>query len=104
MGLKGEPYQMAAKKRTYTPEFKQQAVKLVLSGKKSRAQIAREIGVRADLLFRWQKDFAPQSTIEAESMKTTSTERRVRELERELATVKEERDILKKATALFAKG
>jgi transposase len=75
-----------------------------LSGKKSRAQIAREIGVRADLLFRWQKDFAPQSTIEAESMKTTSTERRVRELERELATVKEERDILKKATALFAKG
>jgi transposase-like protein len=37
-------------------------------------------------------------------LKTTSAERRVRELERELSIVKEERDILKKAAALFAKG
>jgi transposase len=95
---------MAAKRRAFTPEFKQNAVKLVLSGKKSCAHIARDLGIRADLLFRWQRELAPQSTIEAEAMNLSAAERRVRELERELAIVKEEREILKKATALFAKG
>ncbi len=103
-GLKGEPYFMAAKRRVYSPEFKQNAVKLVLAGKKPRSQIAREIDVRADLLFRWQKEFAPQSTPEATPMNANSDKQRIRELERELETVKEERDILKKATALFARS
>jgi transposase len=95
---------MAAKKRTFSPEFKQNAVKLVLAGKKPRSQIAREIGVRADLLFRWQKEFAPDSAPESVPINSSSDKRRIRELERELETAREERDILKKAAALFAKG
>ncbi|HEY8314928.1 MAG TPA: transposase, partial [Candidatus Baltobacteraceae bacterium] len=80
------------------------AVRAVLAGKKTRAQIARELGIRADLLFKWQGEFAPDSTIELGPENNSSIEaKRIRQLERELATVKEERDILKKATAFFAK-
>jgi transposase len=94
---------MATKKRAFSAEFKRQAVQLVLSGKKSRSQIAREIGVRADLLFRWQKALAPQSTVGAETENASVADKRIRELEREVATLREEREILKKATAFFAK-
>ena len=104
MGLKGEPYSMAGKKRDFTPEFKQNAVRLVVAGKKTRAQIAREIGVRADLLYKWQRDLAPHTTPDAEPMNGLPAERRIRELERENATLREEREILKKAAAFFAKG
>ena len=94
---------MATKKREFTPEFKRNAVRLVLSGKKTRAQIARELGIRADLLFRWQRALAPQSTEASEPENLPAAERRIRELERENATLREEREILKKAAAFFAK-
>jgi len=94
---------MAGKKRQYTPEFKRNAVRLVLAGKKTRAQIARDLGVRADLLFRWQKALVPQSTAGSEPENLPAAERRIRELERENATLREEREILKKAAAFFAK-
>jgi transposase len=94
---------MAGKKRAFTAEFKRQAVQLVLSGKKPRSQIARELGVRADLLFKWQQALAPQSTAKFEPENVSSEQRRIRELEREIATLREEREILKKAAAFFAK-
>ncbi|GAC1531428.1 MAG: IS3 family transposase [Chloroflexota bacterium] len=94
---------MAGKKRAFSPEFKQNAVQLVLNGKKPRSQIARELGVRSDLLFRWQKALAPKTTVAFEAENTSSAERRIRELERENATLREEREILKKAAAFFAK-
>lgn len=94
---------MSGKKREFSSEFKRNAVRLVLSGRKTRAQVARELGVRADLLFRWQKALAPRSVAGSESDNVSTAERRIRELERELATVTEEREILKKAVAFFAK-
>lgn len=94
---------MAAKKREFSPEFKRNAVQLVLAGKKSRAQIARELGIRADLLYRWQRALAPTSVESAEPENVSEEQRRIRQLERENATLREERDILKKATAFFAK-
>lgn len=95
---------MGSKKRQFSPEFKREAVRAVLAGKKTRAQIGRELGVRADLLFKWQQQLAPGSTREAEPENKRSPEAdRIRQLEREVATLKEERDILKKATAFFAK-
>jgi transposase len=94
---------MAAKKRLFTAEFKRNAVQLVLRSKKPRSQIARELGIRGDLLFRWQRALAPKSTTDSEAENTTSSERRIRELEREIATLREEREILKKAAAFFAK-
>lgn len=94
---------MPGKKREFSPEFKRNAVRLVLSGKKTRAQVARDLGVRADLLFKWQQALAPQSTTASEPENLSAAERRIRELERENATLREEREILKKAAAFFAK-
>jgi transposase len=94
---------MAAKRRAYSAEFKRQAVQSVLSGKKPRHQIARELGIRADLLYQWQKALAPQTARQSEPLNASAQERRIHELEREVATLREEREILKKATAFFAK-
>ena len=95
---------MGVKKRHFSSEFKRDAVRAVLAGKKSRAQIARELDVRADLLFKWQQQLAPDSTREAEPGYRRSPEtERVRQLEREVATLKEERDILKKAMAFWTR-
>ena len=94
---------MGTKKRQFSAEFKRDAVRLVLSGKKNRAQIARELGVRGDLLYRWQKELAPDSIEGRPEEVTASDKERIRQLEREVETLKEEREILKKATAFFAK-
>ena len=93
---------MGDKKRQFSPEFKQSAVRMVVAGTKTRAQVARELGIRADLLFRWQARLAPKSMADPAPDRQSDCDR-VRQLERELERVKEERDILKKATAFFAK-
>jgi transposase len=94
---------MAVKRRAYSAEFKRHAVQLVISGKKSRSQIARELGVRHDLLYRWQKELAPQTITGSEPENASAADVRIHELEREVATLREEREILKKAAAFFAK-
>ncbi|PZR59003.1 MAG: IS3 family transposase, partial [Candidatus Meridianibacter frigidus] len=88
-----------SKRREYSSEYKRNAVQLVLSGKKSRSVIARELGIRADLLYHWQKALAPTSPGVQEGGNLNAEQRRIRELERENATLKEEREILKKAAA-----
>ena len=89
-------------KREYTTEFKERAVNLVISSEKSIAQIARDLGMKEGTLYTWIDK--AKSTIEQTPCK--SNEQLFDELKRvkkELAEVKEQRDILKKATAYFAK-
>lgn len=87
----------------YTREFKLEAVRLLHQGEKSAAQLARELGVRRTLLYRWRDDVAAQGdgAFSGKPGRKPSTE--VARLKRELAAVTEERDILKKAAAYFAK-
>lgn len=47
---------MAKEQKTYTREFKLEAVRLVQSGQKSQAQIARDLGVADSTLLQWRKD------------------------------------------------
>ena len=93
---------MGSKQRQFTLEFKREAVRAVVAGKKSRTQIALELGIRADLLMRWQQKLAPES-VDGEPKAPISDAERIRQLEREVAILREEREILKKATAFFAK-
>lgn len=92
-----------AKRREYTEEFKTEAVRLVRESGKPIAQAARELGISANLLYRWKKE-----EHNAEGLGTTRTalkaerEELVR-LRRELDTVKKERDFLKRAAAFFAR-
>lgn len=90
----------------FTREFKLQAVKLMESGTKPVAQIAAELGLRRNQLYKWQLQFKAQGEATAfpgSGAKKLSEMSEVELLRRELKRVKEERDILKKAAAYFAK-
>ena len=101
----------AKKRRQYTQEFKLEAVRLVAAGGKPLNQVARELGVRPDMLRQWRRQAearagqgpaAPRDVFPG-SGKLTSQDEELRRLRREVAQLREEREILKKAAAFFAR-
>lgn len=99
---------MAKKKRTtgktpirrqYTQEFKEEAVQMMLDGH-SAASVAERLGLSGtNILYRWKKQTLANSGPVAGTL-----EERVRELEAELRRTQRERDILKKALAIFGRN
>ena len=91
-------------RRVFTEEFKREAVKLVIEQGLTVTEASRKLDVASKSLRTW---IGQQGRGELKSslgaMKLTADQQRIRDLERELAIAKMERDILKKATALFAK-
>ena len=99
---------MARQRRSFTPEFKQEAVRLMKESGRPVAQIARELGVRADMLRSWRKQADQCAAAGAAEVfpgngKLTGEAEEIRRLRRELEIVRQERDFLKKAAAYFAK-
>lgn len=96
---------MTTKKYTqYTKEFKLEAIRLADESDKPVAQIARELGIRQNQIYKWKK--ALEATGEAAfqgSGKPAGSDPAKEKLRRELATAKEEIEILKKAAAYFAR-
>jgi transposase len=91
---------MAGKRRReYSLEFKREAVRLLREGDLSQAQVARDLGISATLLGRWRKLFGSEE-VGGEGRPDAEELRRLR---REVKRLREERDILKKAAAYFAK-
>ena len=94
---------MARKRRTYTPEFKAEAVKLVTGQGYSVAEAARSLGVHDTLLRSWKQAGDKQGGQAFPGHgKLPSFEEEIRRLRAENQRLRAERDILKKATALFA--
>ena len=94
------------KRGRYSCEFKLEAVRLLKQGQKPAAALATELGVRRVLLYRWRDEVAAKGEAAFSGKpgpKLASPEGELARLRRELATVTEERDILKKAAAYFAK-
>ena len=90
----------------YSRAFKVEAVRLLQRGEKSAAALAMELGVRRPLLYRWRDEVAAQGEAAFNGQpgpKPTTQAGEVARLKRELAALTEERDILKKAAAYFAK-
>ena len=94
---------MARTRKTYTPEFKLQAVTMITDQKLSVAEVARRLGVGENLLHSWKKavlktgaDAFPGSG------HLTPVEDELRRLRADVKRLEAERDILKKATAFFA--
>lgn len=86
----------------YTLEFKQEAVRLVQTGL-SMAAVSRSLGIVEQTLFNWVKASREGRLNGADSKPVSAEQMEISRLRAELARVKMERDILKKATAYFAK-
>lgn len=87
---------------SYSDEFREEAVRLVVESGCSIPQAARDLGVSVWTLRDWVKRHREKSGVSSPSRPETLEEEN-RRLKRELAVVKQEREILKKAAAYFAK-
>ena len=95
---------MAETRRTFTREFKVAAVKLVTEKGRSFSEAARSLGIATELLRRWKisLDTEGQEALPGHG-NLSPAEEELRRLKAEVTRLKAERDILKKATALFAR-
>jgi transposase len=88
-----------ARRNRYSAEFKAEAVRLVRASADSPTKVARDLGVNPETLRLWVLAAQPPSAVPL-----TDDERgELRRLRREVRELRMERDILKKATAFFAK-
>jgi transposase len=93
-------------RRHFTPEFKAQTVKLVTEGGHSLSQVAADLGIRASLLRRWQRDHEDLAAPAKSNaiVEKVALEEEVRRLRKDNERLRQERDILKKAVAIFSEG
>ena len=96
------------RRRTFTPEFKREAVRQLEIGEKSPSDLAKELGIPRNKLYRWQEEIAGkgESAFPGRSNNRVSKDRLSAEnaqLKKELAQAREENEILKKAAAFFAR-
>jgi transposase len=91
-------------KKTYTQEFKREAVWLAQTSGKPIAHVARELGISDASIHQWRKELSTHGQ-EAfpGSGHQAAQEEELRRLKRELEVTRQERDILKKALIVFSK-
>jgi transposase-like protein len=92
------------KRKGFTAEFKREAVRLLDTSQKQPSDLARELGVRRNQLYKWKEQLTKrgEGAFPGHGRGSASRDELTR-LRKELEKVKEERDILKKAAAYFAK-
>ena len=91
--------------RTFTREFKLEAVRLMQESERPAAEIARELGIPRNRLYKWKEQLARRGDQAFTGPGRPKQEElsEVARLRRENARLKEENEILKKAAAYFAK-
>jgi len=89
--------------RRYTEEFKREAVALVERGEQPTSAIAADLGLSKDTLYGWVSKSRSGAGSRPARTSSSDIERDNIRLRKEVAVLKMERDILKKATAFFAK-
>lgn len=95
---------MAEQRKTYTAEFKVAAVKLITEQNYSVAEAARNLGVSEKILRKWKRSLEDQGqqAFPGKGNLPPAAEE-IRRLKEEIQRLRMERDILKKATAFFAR-
>jgi len=90
----------------HTKEFKVEAVRLLEHGDQSVTELALRLGIRRNLLYKWQAQLRGKgdAAFGGSGRRPANEDSEVARLKRELARVTEERDMLKKAAAYFAKS
>ncbi len=95
---------MGTKRRSFTKEYKLEAVRLVIEDGVSIAQVSRDLGIRPALLGRWKQEYEQEQKNGFAGEGNLSPEEEVKHLRKENARLRMERDILKKAAVIFSKG
>jgi transposase len=101
--MPAEVSEMARKRRTFSPEFKEETVALVLDKGMSMRQVAHDLDIGESVIGRWVKQAKVDRGDNPRGDLTTEEKEELRKLRRENKILKEEREILKKAAAFFAK-
>ena len=97
---------MAENRRKYTREYKVEAVGMLERGEKTGQQIETDLGIGKGLIYRWRAQLAQEGSaagIRAFPGNGKPRDEELATLRRELKNVREERDILRKAVAIFSR-
>ncbi len=92
---------MPQNRRKFSPEFKDEAVKMVLVGPRPIAQVARELGIHEATLGNWVNTYRRTHSVADEPL-TINERARLHELEREVQELRSKNEFLGKAAAYFA--
>jgi transposase len=92
------------RRKKFDRQYKIDAVSMVINGGRTVAEVAQDLGIKVDMLYRWKRELSREK---AEAFpgkgRLGPQEEELRRLRRELEQVKEDREILKKALAFFSK-
>lgn len=96
---------MAETRRDYSREFKEDAVRLLESGTKTGREIEEDLGIGRGLIYRWRKQLREEheAGIRAFPGHGNPRDEELVRLRKENAEIREERDILRKAVAIFSR-
>lgn len=97
---------MNVKRKKYSKQFKLDAIQMYENGEKSMAQVERELGITEGLLAKWRDDLqrakSPAKAFPGNG-NLPEQEARIRQLEREIAQLRQEKEILKKVLGIYSK-
>jgi len=94
---------MAETRKRYTPEFKVRAVKMLEDGK-SGHEIEKDLGIGSGLVYRWRQQLSQEGNgVRAFPGNGKARDEELDRLQRENRSLREDRDILRKAVAIFSK-
>lgn len=93
---------MPTNRRSFTPEYKDEAAKLVVELSRPVASVARELGLNEQTLRNWVNSYR-ETHADAEPPLNLSERARLRELEKEVRELRLEKEFLGKAAAFFAR-
>lgn len=102
MGLFGKVRILPRSRKSFSPEYREEAVKLVIESSRPIAQVAKELGINAGTLANWVNAYRREHAGEEQPL-SVQDKARLRELERENRELQMELAFLKKAAAYFAK-
>jgi transposase len=97
---------MAKNQRSYTDEFRREAVRLMETSGKPVAEIARDLGVNDNVLYRWRRRLGSGAgkAHDEQVSSVNALEAELKRVRQELEVVKQERDILKKAINIVSRS
>lgn len=95
---------MPKKRAEHSAEYKHEAIRRVVEEKESPSAVARSLGLARETMYRWVREYRanPAEAFRGNG-KMTSQDEEIRKLRQENARLREEREILKKATTFFAR-